>query len=150
MPRLSFQSGDMFALFASEVDSLVVHPHATLHFFYWQGQHFFSVQTCIMVSELKSCQACVCAIILKKKSCCVLELQSWRTRIATLSWPCKLELEALMELDLEEYVPPFEPRSCRTCSKSLHPDETRGLARSQKKQLQSQGPTLSLVETHAH
>ena len=61
-----------------------MHPHATLHF-YWQGQQFCSVQTCIVVSELKSCQTRVCAIILKKKSCCVLELQSWRTRIATLS-----------------------------------------------------------------
>ena len=78
------------------------------------------------------------------------ELEDAHSYPLGVSWPCKLELEALMELDLEEYVPSFELHSCRTCSKSLHPDETRGLARSQKKQLQSQGPTLSLLETHAH
>ena len=71
---------------------------------------FFSVQTCIMVSELKSCQACVCAIILKKEVILRLgtsELEDAHSYPLGVSWPCKLELEALMELDLEEYVPPF-------------------------------------------
>ena len=143
----------MCVVCGSEVDSLVRSASTCYIAFLLAGTAFFSVQTCIMVSELKSCQACVCAIIDKKEVMLRLgtsELEDAHSYPLGVSWPCKLEPEALMELDLEEYVPPFELRSCRTCSKSLHPDETRGLARSQKKQLQSQGPTLSLVETHAH
>ena len=39
------------------------------------------------------------------------ELEDAHSYPLGVSWPCKLELEALMELDLEEYVPPFELRA---------------------------------------